>query len=313
VTLQRISRKTVLTLVVLAGAAYFLVPQFADLPGIVEQVKDANWAWLPAVLMASAVTYVGATMSLGGAIVQRVPIGPLFVTQVGSAFANKITPAGIGGMALNIRFLEKQGIDRPVAVSGVGMNTLAGFVGHMTLMLVFLLWSGRDTYGGFRLPHPTWFVLGALIAVALAGLAMAVRSTRRMVIDELVPILQRAGQGMGDVLRRPRKVARLFAGTLVVTSSYLASMYLSTRAFGGGLPFATVGAVFLVGAAVASAAPTPGGLGAMEAALIAGLVAAGLDAAVAVPAVFLYRLCTFWFPVLPGWASFLWLQRRELI
>ena len=216
-------------------------------------------------------------------------------------------------MALNIRFLEKQGIDRPVAVSGVGMNTMAGFVGHMTLMLVFLAWSGRDTFGGFRLPDPTWFIIGAVVAVALAGLAMAIASTRRMVIDDLLPILRRAGQGMGAVLRRPTKVARLLGGTLVVTSSYLVSMYLSTQAFGGGLPFATVGAVFLVGAAVASAAPTPGGLGAMEAALIAGLVAAGLENTVAVPAVFLYRLCTFWFPVLPGWASFIWLQRRDLI
>lgn len=302
-----------LTLVVLAGATYFLLPQFADLPGIVEQVQDANWAWLPAVLVSSAITYLGATMSLGGAIAQRVPTGPLFVTQVGSAFVSKITPAGIGGMALNIRFLEKQGIDRPVAVSGVGMNTMAGFVGHMTLLLVFLGWSGRDTFGGFRLPDPTWFVIGAAVVAALAGLAMTIRSTRRMVLDDLVPILRRAGQGMGAVLRRPRKVARLLGGTLVVTSSYLVSLYLSTRAFGGGLPFATVGAVFLVGAAVASAAPTPGGLGAMEAALIAGLVAAGLANTVAVPAVFLYRLCTFWFPILPGWISFLWLQRRELI
>ena len=95
--------------------------------------------------------------------------------------------------------------------------------------------------------------------------------------------------------------------------TYMLALYFSIAAFGGGLPLATVGAVYLVGAAVATAAPTPGGLGALEAALIGGLVAAGLENAVAVPAVFLFRLATFWLPILPGWLCFPWLQRREYV
>ncbi len=115
------------------------------------------------------------------------------------------------------------------------------------------------------------------------------------------------------MIRRPGKVMLLIGGSTLVTLSYLTTLYFSTLAFGGGLPFATVGAVFLVGSAVAQAAPTPGGLGAMEAALISGLVAAGLDTAIAVPAVFLYRLFTFWMPILPGWLSFRWLERHEYL
>lgn len=82
---------------------------------------------------------------------------------------------------------------------------------------------------------------------------------------------------------------------------------------GGAFGPQEVGAVYLVGAAVAQAAPTPGGLGAMEAALIGGLVAAGLDNTIAVPAVFLFRLFTFWVPVLPGWFAFQWLQRHDYL
>ena len=50
-------------------------------------------------------------------------------------------------MALNIRFLQKQGVDQPVAVSGIGLNTIAGLVGHITLVGVFLIWAGRDAFG----------------------------------------------------------------------------------------------------------------------------------------------------------------------
>ena len=47
--------------------------------------------------------------------------------------------------------------------------------------------------------------------------------------------------------------------------------------------------------------------------MIGGLVAAGLANSVAVPAVFLFRLATFWLPILPGWLCFRWMQRREYI
>ena len=70
---------------------------------------------------------------------------------------------------------------------------------------------------------------------------------------------------------------------------------------------------YLLASAVASAAPTPGGLGAVEAALIAALVAAGVDNAVAVPAVFLFRLATFWLPIAPGWLAFTALRRQGFV
>lgn len=81
----------------------------------------------------------------------------------------------------------------------------------------------------------------------------------------------------------------------------------------------SIGGVYLAGQAVAQAAPTPGGIGTAEAALIAGLTALGLAAEIAVPAVFLYRFATFWLPILPGWVAIRhllrigasWAQRRR--
>jgi uncharacterized protein (TIRG00374 family) len=311
--LTRVNKKTILILVVLAGATYFLIPQFADLPGIVDQVKEANWSWLPLVLLASVVTYIGATFSLAGAVPDPLQTRPLFLTQVGSSFCSKIAPAGLGGMALNVRFLQKQGVDEPVAVSAVGLNTIAGFVGHMTLILVFMVWAGRRAMSAFHLPDPKWFIIAIAAIAVLVVIGWLIPTVRALILTKLVPILKRAVHGITEVLRRPGKVVSLIGGSVVVTTSYLVALYFAMQAFGGGLPFATVGAVYLVGAAVASAAPTPGGLGAMEAALIAGLVGAGLDKTIAVPAVFLYRLCTFWAPILPGWGCFTWLQRREYI
>jgi len=313
VALERASRNTIITIVALVLATYFLFPQLADLPGIVDQVREANWGWTPLIILASTVTYLAATMSIAGSIPPRLPAGPLFMASVGSSFASKLAPAGLGGMALNVRFLQKQGVAQPVAVSGVGLNTIAGLVGHVSLVGIFLIWAGRDAFGSFSLPDLHWFLIGIGIVLLLIALTMVIPATRRMVFDKLLPIIAKAFDGVTDVLRRPGKMTMLIGGSALVTFSYLTTLYFSIAAFGGGLPFATVGAVFLVGSAVAQAAPTPGGLGAMEAALISGLVAAGLDSTVAVPAVFLYRLFTFWVPILPGWLSFQWLQRHDYL
>jgi len=311
--LERVNRKVIVTIVALALATYFLYPQLADLPGIVDEVREANWGWTPLIIVFSAMTYVAASMSLAGAIPRHLPAGPLVTTSFGSSFASKLAPAGIGGMALNIRFLQKQGVDQPVAVSGIGLNTIAGLVGHITLVGVFLIWAGRDAFGSIELPNPKWFLIGIGIAAGLFLIGLAIPSVRTKMAKRLVPVISNAFEGITTVLRRPGKVALLLGGSLLVTFSYLTTLYFSIAAFGGGLAFATVGAVFLVGSAIAQAAPTPGGLGAVEAALIAGLVAAGLDNTVAVPAVFLYRLFTFWVPILPGWLAFQWLETKEYI
>jgi uncharacterized protein (TIRG00374 family) len=76
---------------------------------------------------------------------------------------------------------------------------------------------------------------------------------------------------------------------------------------------ASVAVVYLTGSAIGSAAPTPGGLGAVEVALSAGLTAAGVASATALSAVLLFRLLTFWLPVPVGWLAFNRLQHEQAL
>jgi undecaprenyl-diphosphatase len=134
-----------------------------------------------------------------------------------------------------------------------------------------------------------------------------------LLTTKLVPALGRALSGLAAVIRSPGKIALLFGGSAVITLSYVLAVYFSTIAFGGDLNLAQVGAVYLAGSTIAAAAPTPGGLGALEAAVIAGLVGAGMPSAEAVPAVFLFRLATYWLPMFPGWLAFNHLRREAFV
>ena len=309
--LQRIKPRTVLIFVSLAVAFYLLIPQLADVSGVWSKLKDADWKWGLYALGASVLTYVAATLGLLGAVPGRIPFFGTFASQLAGSFVNRITPARVGGIATNVRFLQKQGIDLAVASSSVGLQQLSGLATHIVLSLGFLTWAGRSGAGASHfLPSSQTVLVGLSAVLALSGLLFLLPVGRRLLRKRVFPILKRSGHGVLDVARQPLKLLELFGGAASLTLLYIAALVFSVHAFGAGASIASIGVVFLVGSALSSAAPTPGGIGAVEAALIAGLTAVGIDSEEAVPAVFLYRIVTFWLPIVPGWLMFAFLQRR---
>ena len=100
---------------------------------------------------------------------------------------------------------------------------------------------------------------------------------------------------------------------MILNLGFIACFIACVRAFDEGGDWAAIAIVFLAGATLGQAAPTPGGLGAVEVALTTGLVAAGVAAGPALFAVLLFRLLTFWLPVIPGWFALKSLQRHNLL
>ena len=131
VRLQRVRPRTLLAIAALAGAFYFLLPQIADVSSSWHALQHVNWAWLPVIIALSALTYVASAMALIGAVPGHVPFGPAVLTQGASSFINRVSPANVGGMALNARFLQKSGTSTPASVAAVGVNALAGAVMHV--------------------------------------------------------------------------------------------------------------------------------------------------------------------------------------
>ena len=109
----------------------------------------------------------------------------------------------------------------------------------------------------------------------------------------------------------PRKLTEGIGGVLLLSLTYILCLSACVAAFGGSVPIAKIGFVYLTGSAIGSIIPTPGGLGAVEAALTAGLTAAGVHGGIAVSSVLLFRLLTFWLPVPVGWVALHYLERQH--
>jgi uncharacterized membrane protein YbhN (UPF0104 family) len=100
-------------------AVVVLLPQMGQAHATVDAIKHADWRWLPAIVAASALSYLMAAIALLGASGQQLTLGRTWIVQVASAFTNRVLPAGLGGMATNIRYLEAEGSTRPAAVAAV--------------------------------------------------------------------------------------------------------------------------------------------------------------------------------------------------
>jgi undecaprenyl-diphosphatase len=311
--LIRVRPKTILTIAMLVGAFYVLLPQLASVDDSFKALRDANYGWLAVSLVMSVVTYVASAIGLIGGVPQKVPFGPTLETQLASSFVNRVSPANVGGMALNVRYLQKVGVDPAEAVTGVGLNSLVGGVMHVVLLVAFLAWAGQGGGSGFSIPSSSKVLVVLAVVLALLGIVMATRRGRGFMRTKVLGFLARSWRSITVLARMPAKLAALVGGSAAVTLAYIASLAAAVEAFNGGLTIAEVGAVYLGASIVASAAPTPGGLGAMEAALVAGFTGVGLDPGKAVAAVLAYRLLTYWLPILPGWLSFRRLDHHGLI
>jgi glycosyltransferase 2 family protein len=313
VQLQRVRPRTLLAIAALAGAFYFLLPQIADVSSSWHALQHVNWAWLPVILGLSALTYAASAMALIGAVPGHVPFGPAVLTQGASSFINRVSPANVGGMALNTRFLQKNGTSTPASVAAVGVNALAGAIMHIALIVVFFALAGHDLSQAFKLPSASKILLILAVIIAVIGVVLATRPGRRWTRKQLIPGVRSAAGSLRQAAASPVKLGLLFGGSALITLAYIAGLAASVQAFGGGPGLIVIGVVYLAAAALAAAAPTPGGLGAIEAALVAGLTGVGMQPGPAVSAVLLYRLATYWLPVLPGWLCWRSLQHQGYV
>lgn len=306
--LERVRPRTMLMIVALIIAGYLLVGQLGTI-NLATVFASTHWGWAPVVLAGSALTYLGAALALTGFVRERLFYGRTVLAQLATAFTGFVAPASLGVMALNVQYLRKSGVPTAGAATSVAVNQVVAVMSYVVLLVLFGVASGTST--GAPLPIPAWafVVLGA--AVAVVALMIAIPRGREWLVARVLPTVREVLPRLAYTATRPVKLAQGVGGTLTVNAGYIAALAASVAAFGGGIAVVTVAVIYLAGGAIGSAAPTPGGLGAVEAAISAGLAAAGMPGASAVSAVLLFRLATFWLPVPFGWLAYTWMQRQD--
>ncbi|WAX78074.1 lysylphosphatidylglycerol synthase transmembrane domain-containing protein [Streptomyces sp. KMM 9044] len=313
VRLERVRPRTLISFIAGAIGGYFLLTQLTHIE-FGPLISNAEWGWVAAAALFSAASYFAAALALLGFVPERVPYVRTVAAQVAGSFVKIVAPAAVGGVALNTRFLQRAGVRPGLAVASVGASQLFGLGCHILMLLAFGYLTGTEKTPSLS---PSRTVIAGLLTVAVLVLVVtSVPFLRKFLFTRVRSLFAGVVPRMLDVLQRPQKLVTGIGGMLLLTACFVLCLYASVQAFGDGttsVSLAGVAVVFLAGNALGSAAPTPGGVGAVEATLTVGLIAVGLPSEVAAPAVLLFRLLTLWLPVLPGWLAFNHLTRKQAL
>jgi uncharacterized membrane protein YbhN (UPF0104 family) len=287
-----------------------------DLLGVLRAITvDAarlRWQYMIVVVALAALHYLATAIAARAAAGTPLRLRETVLVQLAASAANRLTPAGLGGSAVNARYFSRRGLALPSAVGAVVILDLLGSVADI-LVLGLLAGVGRLLgLGGataemsllasklYKLTAPlrsSWTLL------ALAAVVMIAVLLRRHLGARGGEALRRFAEPLRQLRRRPAALFTLLLAsgstTLVLAFAFVAS----TAMVPGPQPHVAIGGLlvgFMLGSAASNAVPTPAGVGSTETALTLVLVTSGVPAAHAVEVVLIYRLLTFWLPAIVG-------------
>lgn len=310
--IERVSLRQVASLLGLVVVAYSLLSLVASRSAI-QHAFGAISPWdLPFLVVLAAVPFVAGAATFASVVPKPLPFGELVRLMVGQSFLNRFTPANAGGMALQVRYLQKRGIDFGGAAAGVALTSVANGITQAVVLATFAAWAGSAGGRLFSLPRASSIAVWLVVVAALAALVWLTPWGRRVVGRRISTTGKQVWRTLARLSRQPARFVTLFGTSLIGRIAAIAAFAASCRAVDISLALPRLGLLYLTAATVASAAPTPGGLGAIEAALTVALTGAGVPSPDAVSAVFLFRLVTYWLPVPFGWWSLHHLERTIL-
>lgn len=288
-------------------AVYALATHWHTVSAGLHVARGAQPSWVALSLILMAITFLIAAAIYGTLAFHRLRYFQTVLVEVSTAFVNRLLPSGIGGLGLHGVYLYKRKHTSAEATVVVSVNNLLGMVAHIVLLACVVAVRPeviRELFRGHSISLP-WQ------AVAILGVLLVMLFSLPKVRTKLLSF----GRNMLKSVRRLRITALLRAVMLamLLTATYTCILFASAASIGLHLGLLQIFIVFSIGMLVSTATPTPGGLVGAEAGLFAGFVAYNVTAADAAVAVLLYRLVTYWLPLLPGVLALALARQRRLL
>lgn len=230
--------------------------------------------------------------------------------QLASSFMSKILPGGLGGGGLNTKYLTRSGMDISESAAVLATQNVIGLVLFILPLALFLLLNGKGLTDLVHINIQAKYIIGGLVALAaLVGVLALFKKLRLVVVNGLTSFIQ----GLRSISTPSRELGIACLASFAVTISYIVCLYAAFKAF--GLPLGISAAILVYASAVIakSAIPTPGGLGPLEAAMIAAMIGLGINKDQAFSAVLLYRLATFWLPIPFSLIAYKYINAKRII
>ena len=325
-----------LTVLVIIGALYFVLPKITETGDALQRIQDADPVWIVVALGFNLLSFAAYIALFAGTVGGRTAPARVRerldwkasyqITLAGLAATRLFSAGGAGGIALTYWALRRAGM--PTRESARRM--VAFLVLLYTIYLLALVVCGIGLrIGLFPGPSP---VAMTIVPAALAGVALVIVFLISLIpgdFERLVASWARGHRRVGLARRMASIPATIASGTRAALSILMhpSSGFLSIigaagfwaanigvlwacfHAFGESVPKAVLIQGFFVGMTANLLPFFPGGVGSVDAGMIGAFLAFGLPSSTVFVSVLTYRVIAFWLPIPPGIVAYLQLRR----
>lgn len=303
----------VLALAVVLGVGVFtLLSRLTSLDEMRDAVRMAGWEWIGIAFLGFLISYLGYILSyrdtaraFGGPTLTYWQVGRVVMTGFG-AFTVGTTA---GGLAVDFWAMNKAGLRANDAAKRVlALNTLQwASLTFATALASVLVLAGIGTELPVWLPI-LWITVFGLCFIAAAWVSAPSRRERFTQTENVSKWRVALADAIGGVvlvrllILEPKRHLQAVVGYPIYWFGDALALYAGLSAFGPNPNVADMLIAYTTGY-IAVALPLPaGGAGGIDAAMVGALALAGIPLQQALLGVLVYRLFTFWLPILPALA-----------
>jgi glycosyltransferase 2 family protein len=317
---RRVSWVTLLLVVGTLVGGWALIGVLVNVGKSWSTITGAKWGWVAATFVLAQAAYPAIAATTVGSVTSTLPYGRTVALEVADTFVG-LAGGSMATLATRIRFFQQEGLAPTLAVSsGVLVSTASWIVKGGLFLIALPLAIGQmhfhvasDTSSQGH-GHLVWVIVIAVLVVGVAvGVLLAVPRWRRLAAEKVRPKASEVWDHLKVLATRPRNLIEIFGGSAAAQILVALALGAALHAFGDHLGLATLLVVLTTASMLGGISPVPGGMGVVEAGMILGLTAAGINQTDAVAATFVQRLFTAYLPPIWGWFVLVWLRRREYL
>lgn len=296
----------IIILVIVLIGLYYFIPQIKTFGNTFSVLRDSSFFWLFIGLIATILSFVSAAITQFIAGYYIGTVSNILLIQMAGSFINHFLPFNLGNINLITKYYVKHQKSQSKAIIAATLPTIFGVITTVFLVIVISPITLVDYFSKFQRINFTIlqvsFILFIFVIVVVLG--MVFRLKLKKFIFESIKVLKN--------IKFSKQVIFLVLGSLAITLTSSAVLYSSIRSIGLSVSIVSIFVLYTTSSLIGNISPTPGGVGAIEAFLVFGLVAMRLNLSQAVAVTLIFRFLTFWLPILPEALAFHRVNKRKM-
>lgn len=290
-------------------ALIILVPKFSEFIKTPINISNLQVEWLFLAVVSCMISYMAAAGVYWALVGRKILFARVLLAQIATLFTNRLLPGGLGGMGTFVRFLKTQRISFTESTVAVGANQLIGAISFALLSVVMVL---TTSYNNKFSLNSNGIKIFFLIVSVISIIAWVVYCRQNNPYSKkLIQLINQSFHAVAKLAAHPTNSLFALFCSVGISIFYALCLYASLQAVNIVLSPVQVLMIYMGGSVAGSITPTPGGLGGVEAALVVGLKYFGVSNMDAISGVILFRIISFWLPIIPGFMAFRVMLRRK--